>query len=398
MDKQYNQRLAKIEEVLQAWLPENPNLDNKNWIERVFSRLPEAASELPQSLTLPSRDLLDRGGKRWRPLLMTLLCESLGGKDQALPLTPLVEFPHNASLIHDDIEDGSDKRRGEPAIHIRYGTDTAINSGAFLYFLSLACIEAWDASPERKTEAFSLWARYIRRLHLGQAMDIAWHRDFASFPSIEAYNRMCRLKTGSLAALAAALGALAAGAAGTCGNEKSRSDTTETAGAAEKTGTFGFIEKAGIIEKIEKIEKTEKTGARINNFIESAEKLGMGFQILDDVKNLTEGNPGKQRGDDVVEGKKSLPVLLYAKGQDQRKAFLGHCFSGARKGGVEAPEVERLIRELAGAGAITEAENAGRRYIAEARDFFACQIGGKLLAGLAAFIGGGSDAPRSGNV
>ena len=359
MDKQYNQRLEKIEEALRTWLPENPNIDNKSWIERVFSPLPEAAAELPRSLTLPARDLLDRGGKRWRPLLMTLLCESRGGEARALPLTPLVELPHNASLIHDDIEDGSDTRRGAPAIHRRYGTDTAINSGSFLYFLSLSCVEAWDAPAERKLGALNLWARYIRRLHLGQAMDIAWHRDCAFFPSIEAYNRMCRLKTGSLSALAAALGILAAGVTGTGEDGEAR-------------------------------ERTEKAGTWINNCVESAEKLGMGFQILDDVMNLTEGNPGKQRGDDVVEGKKSLPVLLYAKGDAQREAFVGRCFAGARKDGVKAPEVERLIGELAGAGAIGEAENSGRGYIAEARDFFARLSGGKLLAGLVDLIGGAS--------
>ncbi|MDR2495260.1 MAG: polyprenyl synthetase family protein [Spirochaetaceae bacterium] len=364
MEHQYNQRLEKIEAVLRAWLPENPNYDHKNWIETVFAPLPAPAGpEQLRALTLPARDLLDRGGKRWRPLLMTLVCENLGAGDAALPLTPLVEFPHTASLIHDDIEDRSETRRGEPAAHIRYGTDTALNSGAFLYFLPLSCIEGWDAPPERRLRAFRFWTRYIRRLHLGQSMDIAWHRDFAAFPSVEAYYAMCRLKTGSLAALAAALGVLAAG-------------KTESGEDGKNV--------------------SENEGTVINSFTETAETLGMGFQILDDVKNLTAGNPGKQQGDDVVEGKKSLPVLLYAsrRGREERKAFLRRCFSAAREGGTGVPEVGRLIAELSRDGAIAEAEALGRGYVAGSRDFFARQARGNLLAGLVDFIGGGFPEPQ----
>jgi octaprenyl-diphosphate synthase len=137
---------------------------------------------------------------------MTLICEALGGGDAALPLVPLVELPHNASLIHDDIEDNSDERRGKPAVHLIYGTDTAINGGSFLYFLPLTCVDGWDAPPDLKSRVYAAWGEHMRRLHLGQAMDIAWHQDFASRPSPDEYSLMCRLKTGALARLAAVLG------------------------------------------------------------------------------------------------------------------------------------------------------------------------------------------------
>ena len=191
MDNQYSSRIQKIEAVLEKQLPENPD---SAWAGEILSGLEKKPGpEFFRSLTLPCRDLLSRGGKRWRPLLMTLVCETLGGADAALPLAPLVELCHNASIIHDDIEDNSDERRGKPAVHILYGIDTAINSGSFLYFLPLACVENWarelapvyTGSEALSAKVYALWGTYMRRLHLGQAMDITWHRDFASVPRLE---------------------------------------------------------------------------------------------------------------------------------------------------------------------------------------------------------------------
>ncbi|MDR2069160.1 MAG: polyprenyl synthetase family protein [Spirochaetaceae bacterium] len=337
MTQQYIRRLEKIEAVLREVLPEEPDL---SWTARFFLTGPRAGGpgdtalgKAVQFLTQPGRELLSRGGKRWRPLLMALVCESLGGGDAALPLAPLVEFPHNASLIHDDIEDNSEERRGKPAVHLLYGTDTAINGGCFFYFLPLACVETWDAPAERKNAVYALWSAYMRRLHLGQAMDISWHRDFFSLPSPEEYYTMCRMKTGCLAGLAAVLGVQAAFAG------KNRPDP-------------------------------EKEGALREMAGEAAEKLGVGFQILDDVKNLTTGIPGKKRGDDLVEGKKSLPVLLYLRGHEDRRELTARCFSAARSQGCSAPEVEEFIGELSRAGVLDEAEHQGRTMIKEAAELF----------------------------
>jgi len=283
MDVQYSQRLQKIEAVLNARLPGQPDA---SWLEFAFGHLEtDPPAELVQALTRPAEDLLSRGGKRWRPLLMTLVCETLGGGDAALPLTPLVEFPHNGSLIHDDIEDNSDERRGKPAIHVQYGLDTGVNSGSFLYFLPLACLRDWDAPAERQNRVYRTWGEHLRRIHLGQAMDIAWHRNYSSLPSVAEYELMCRLKTGVLARMAAELGVYTS------------PDADER--LARLVGT-------------------------------AAENLGVGFQILDDVQNLRTGNPGKKRGDDIVEGKKSLPVILYLHQQADRVEFVKRCFSAAR--------------------------------------------------------------------
>jgi len=343
MDQQYTHRLEKIEAVLEHWLPEAPDM---NWAAEVFPGLADKVNPpLLRVLTAPGKDLLSRGGKRWRPLLMTLVCEALGGGDAALPLVPLVEFCHNASLIHDDIEDNSDERRGKPAVHIIHGVDAAINSGCFLYFLPLACIDSWaanlsgQAAHDYRASVYALWAAYLRRLHLGQAMDIHWHRNFDLIPSVDEYFTMCALKTGCLARFAAELGAAVAA----MGGANPVSVSTEYLGTA-------------------------------------AEKLGVGFQILDDVKNITCGIPGKKRGDDVVEGKKSLPVLLFLRRWPEKKEMVFRCLSAARSGGVCAPEVEELIQALMAAGVLAEAEERGKILIAEARENFTVPPSGLLLS------------------
>jgi octaprenyl-diphosphate synthase len=338
MNDQYTPRMKKIEAELEKWLPALPD---SPWIARIFPGLEGAVDPvLAASLTGPGRDLMERGGKRWRPLLMSLSCESLGGGDAAVPLAPLVEFCHTASLIHDDIEDSSDERRGKPAAHLLYGIDRSINSGCFLYFLPLACIGGWEKeAPDRTGLIWPVWGEYMRRLHLGQAMDIHWHRDFASLPDLKEYYTMCSLKTGCLSRLAAVLGVYA-------------------------VPSFG--------------DTIRKTAADILG--SAAEKLGVGFQILDDVKNLTSGIPGKKRGDDIAEGKKSLPVLLYLHRRPERREFAARCFAAARKGGPGVPEAEELIGEMQASGVLEEAREKGLSLIGESAEIFSGERDGKSLA------------------
>jgi len=334
---EYTERLKKIEAELERWLPSSQSQVCETsyqsqgcewydaWREKLFPGVGERVNTESVSILLePLRDILSRGGKRWRPLLMTLVCESLGGGDAAIPLSPLVEFPHNASLIHDDIEDDSEERRGKPAVHKIYGVDTAINAGSFFYFLSTCCIESAVKEKEIKNEEqiYKLWSESLRRLHLGQAMDISWHRSISDVPSIEEYFLMCGMKTGSLARLAAELGSFTA--------------------LSRKLPELG----------------------------DAAEKLGIGFQILDDIKNLTTGNPGKKRGDDIAEGKKSLPILLYLHKYPEKRDWVFWCFHEAKRNGIAAPEVEELIEAITSSGILTEAEEKGRALINDARTAF----------------------------
>jgi octaprenyl-diphosphate synthase len=101
---------------------------------------------------------------------------------------------------------------------------------------------------------------------------------------------------------------------------------------------------------------------------DAAEKLGVGFQILDDVKNLTTGNPGKKRGDDIVEGKKSLPVLLYLHEHKDSRHQVFECFRAAKEDGISSPKVEELISLLDASGSIDQAKTRGLALIKESEE------------------------------
>lgn len=325
MDKIFKPYLREIEAALQEQLPLRTNTE---WQEESFSSLSKCVNDSHiENLTVPCRFLMDLGGKRWRPLLM-VLCYKLAldagkrpviSEDEIFTLTSLVEFAHTASLIHDDIEDSSDTRRGESAVHIKYGLDNALNAGSWLYFQAAAAIQKVNANDSFKAALYELYATLIRRLHLGQAMDIFWHSNAEIFPSPSEYTQMVHLKTGTLSRLAVQAGLLAGGF------------------SSEET------EKAGVI----------------------AETLGEGFQILDDVQNITSGNPGKNRGDDIVEGKKSLPVLMHIKEKPKDAAKIAYYFQKANYEGISSEAVEKCIELLETGGAIRKSRDRGTKCILE---------------------------------
>nr|MBC8452737.1 polyprenyl synthetase family protein [Spirochaetota bacterium] len=267
-----HKKTDRIEKQLRAILP---GIIDAVWVNTTAGdEINKPTLEYYREMCKPASDLIRRGGKRWRPLLLVMIAEAVGGPDTAdlaYSLAPVVEFPHTGSLIIDDIEDNSDWRRGGAAIHKKYGTDISINAGNLLYYLPTVCIETPLLSSELKLSVYRIYAKYLRRVHLGQGLDIVWHRKPDLFPSVQEYLQMCRFKTGCLAGLSAELGAAVAG------------------GSEEQIITSGRI----------------------------AEKIGVGFQIRDDVQNLSTGNPGKRRGDDIVEGKKSLPVILHVNMQPE---------------------------------------------------------------------------------
>lgn len=136
-----------------------------------------------QRISDPARDLLDRGGKRWRPLLMLLCAEMYGDWHLALPLTPMVEIAHNGSLIVDDIEDGAVQRRGEQAEHIKFGMDLALNAGNLMYFLPARVIDSASFTDAQRLLLHRYYVEDMVRLHFGQGLDILWHRDHQNIPS-----------------------------------------------------------------------------------------------------------------------------------------------------------------------------------------------------------------------
>ena len=273
-----------------------------------------ADPQLPE-LEAPGRDLLERGGKRWRPLLLALTCRLCNGPEAAaVALAPLVELAHTGSLIIDDIEDGADLRRGAPAAHIRHGLDLAINAGNLLYFLPERSIAAAHLEPATELQVYRLYLRAMLRLHYGQGLDILWHREPERVPAPAEYFAMCRCKSGSLAGLATGLGAVLAGA------------------PAELTA---LLRRAG-------------------------EEFGVCFQIIDDVRNLTTGNPGKRRGDDLLEGKKSLPVILYCNRDAASRRRMVERLAACSAAGAGADTVEETIALLDRAGTIEQARGEAR--------------------------------------
>ena len=336
MNENLRAHMEKIEQKLDQAL----KMDfSTAWQDSSFGPLSDAINSnksFIQNLIEPNKTLIDLGGKRWRPLFL-ILCYQLAQKldddtrtthndsstaplplDTAYALTPLVEFVHTASLIHDDIEDSADLRRGKPAAHITYGLDTALNAASWLYFEAPVCLNQLDLTDQQRLTFYKLYTNELRRLHLGQAMDIYWHRNKQIFPTMDEYRAMVQNKTGTLASLAAKIGFIAGGA-----DHKT----------AEKYGQI-------------------------------AAQIGVGFQIIDDVINLTDGNPGKKRGDDIVEGKKSLPVLLHLQQKPQDKDKICSLMEIAGKEGIDSPAVEECIALLNTSSCIKDAAEEGKRLIA----------------------------------
>ncbi len=253
-----NQKIVNDE--LKRFLPRRIN---EEWLERNMGTANYDIKAANEFMTKPVWDFLDRGGKRWRPLLMFLACGAVGGNPKTIRgFSVIPELIHNGSLVADDVEDSSRIRRGKPAIHLRYGTDIAVNLGSLLYYLPLLPIKRLDASDRLKARIYETVNDEMLKLHIGQGTDIHWHKAKNGKPTEMQYLSMCANKTGTLARLSAKLGAI-------LGNG------------------------------------TEK---QVNSLGKFAESIGIAFQIKDDILNL-EGGLGKEIGEDITEGKMSLPVI-----------------------------------------------------------------------------------------
>ena len=226
---------------------------------------------LNKAIADPVWEFLDRGGKRWRPALFMLICEALGKKSTSFTDFAIIpEVVHNGTLMVDDIEDSSEYRRGKPCTYKIFGLDIAINAGNAMYYLPLLPLlkNRNKFSPRKLSQAYGVYAQEMINLSLGQATDIAWHRGLANADEISEkdYLQMCAYKTGTLARMAAKIAAI-------------------LCDAHEQT-----VEKLGYF----------------------AESLGIAFQMKDDVLDLTSEQFTEKkggRGQDITEGKRSLPVI-----------------------------------------------------------------------------------------
>jgi geranylgeranyl diphosphate synthase type I len=134
-------------------------------------------------LSIPVWDLINRGGKRWRPIFGLLLLESLGRSSEPYEgmLVATAELCHTGALIIDDIEDEAKFRRGGESIHLKYGTDVAISAANTLYFLPhLQYADHPQLDDHQRLEIYRSMVRQLVRAHFGQAMDIFWSRNLTA--------------------------------------------------------------------------------------------------------------------------------------------------------------------------------------------------------------------------
>ncbi len=273
----------------------------------------------------PLHHLLSLGGKRWRPLALTLSAAALNVQlDDSLDLACLIELVHDGSLIVDDIEDASPLRRGQPAAHIIYGEGSSINIANHAYFLGSVVLEKWPGPIEQQMALFCAWARSLRCLHIGQGLDIAWHQQQNVYPSVEQYLTMCRMKTGALSYLAG--------------------------------------EMACILANLDKDEREVLAKAW--------QDVGVGFQILDDVKNLTTGMKGKMIADDLIEGKKSLPIILAAGMNKGVKQQLTSMLSDMKEltGDAQQSMIQQILQILDQCGVLHQSAQQGVEILTTARE------------------------------
>lgn len=222
------------------------------------------------SLIDPLWYILNLGGKRWRPTLMMLFLEAFGQKkEEYMPFLILPEIIHNATLVHDDLEDNSDTRRGAPAVHIKFGIDIATNLGDFmLFFPTLLLLKNSKISNEKKLNLIDSYLENMVRVTVGQGTDISWHAGLIPPEKISEANylQMSNDKTGVLARF-----------------------------SCELAGILGGMDK--------------QTIKKIGNFGAS---IGIAFQIQDDILNIDESSVSKSKGgigDDISEGKITLLVI-----------------------------------------------------------------------------------------
>ncbi len=256
-------------------------------------------------------------GKRIRPLMVLLTClasSEAGGVDEtwqsALPAAAAVELVHNFSLVHDDIQDNSPKRRGRDTAWVKWGAPMAINVGDALFVMSNQAIVDLkeEFSAEIVVKASQILHNTCLDLTRGQFLDMAFEQ--RTDLSVDEYWPMIAGKTAALLSASCHLGALLGGA------DKEKQDAYRS---------FG-------------------------------QYLGLAFQVQDDILGIwgNEAVTGKSVASDLVEGKNSLPVLV---GLSAGKKFAARW----RQGPVHAFEVEELAKLLAREGGYETAHEASKQ-------------------------------------
>lgn len=269
-----------------------------NKIEAALTVIPYP--QQPEGLYEPIRYVLSMGGKRLRPTL-TLMAYALYKEDteRALPTAIGLETYHNHTLLHDDLMDKADMRRGKPTVHKKWDENTAILSGDTMLIMAFQHILRTDC--HRLPEVLNLAARTMQEICEGQQYDI----NFESRNDVreEEYIEMIRLKTSVLLACALKAGALIADAP--------KED-------CELLYQFG-------------------------------EKIGLAFQLQDDYLDCY-GDPavfGKQIGGDICCAKKTFMLInAFNRANDAQKAELNRLLNEVDEREEKVAGVLALYDEL----------------------------------------------------
>jgi geranylgeranyl diphosphate synthase, type I len=317
---------AAIEELL-------PREIDEAYLERYFGPASHRYDPvaLQAALADPIWDLLDRGGKRWRAVVTLLLIDGFGADPEAyLPYACIPEVLHNGTIIVDDVEDGATMRRGETALHHRFGTDVALNAGNAMYFLPLKVVSAnpADLDAETRLAIFEMLMYELNRTHLGQGMDIYWHNT-ADAPVSEAeYLEMCACKTGCLGRIVARLAAIL----------------------------------------------TDQSAATEREIARYAEEMSIAFQIGDDILDIEstiaeDSAFGKAYGNDIREGKRTLIAIHAAENASERdRDRLAAILQAEENTREEIDEAIAIVRET---GSVEHARERALAFAERAREHLA---------------------------
>lgn len=216
----------------------------------------------PKGLYEPISYTMDLGGKRLRPALVLMACEAMGGDtSKALKAAVGLELFHNFTLLHDDVMDKADVRRGKPTIHRRWNENTAILSGDAM--LTMATQYVAQVEPVVLPAVMELFNRTAMEIYEGQQYDMDF--EVRNNVTVEEYIEMIRLKTSVLLGCACKMGAIIAGA------------SEANAQALYDTGVY----------------------------------LGLAFQLQDDVLDVwgDEATFGKAIGGDIMNNKKTFLLI-----------------------------------------------------------------------------------------
>jgi len=237
----------------------------------------------PKKLYDAAGHLIVHGGKRLRPYMVIKSCQILGGKiSNAMPAASAVEMVHNFTLVHDDIMDNDEMRHGVPTVHKKFGMSVAILAGDVLFSKAFQIITESKLSSDATTKLVSRLAKACVDVCEGQLLDVKMAEE-KKIPTQTEYITMISKKTAALFDVSCAMGAI-------CATNKSND---------------------------------------ISNLSSFGKNLGIVFQITDDLIGVM-GDPKitkKPVGNDLREGKKSLPILMAiksAKGKNKKiilKAF-----------------------------------------------------------------------------